>query len=165
MVSQDESRLELRSSDKRCILPDHLWHIVCCENICVKCVESGSNADRSGVGLPKINRDLRIVVYQQACDIFETGIAVHLKVERSGVVTVRISFLYFRGQQAHAVALLCREDLDHKSFGNCSYHNLEAVVSLALSNMSSLSHTEIVHESWLLEDCATTLLTKAQELR
>lgn len=165
MVSQDESRLELRSSDKRCILPDHLWHIVCCEDICVKCVESGSNTDRSGVGLPKINRDLRIVVYQQACDIFETGVTVHLKVKRSGVVTAPVSFFFFQETQAHTVALSCQEDLDRKPSGSCSYHNLEVVVSLALGNIFLLSHTEIIHESWLLEDCATTLLTKAQELR
>lgn len=104
MMSQNETRLELRSSDNGGVLPsnsqlrvfsqsatclpDHPWHIVGSEDPCIEGVEACSNTDSMGIILSKIDSNLGVVIHHDTCDILPIRSAVHLQKERCRVVPV-----------------------------------------------------------------------------
>lgn len=104
MMSQNETRLELRSSDNGGVLPsnsqqrrfsllaidlpNHPWHIVGRENPCVEGVEPCSNTDRMRVILSKVDGNLGVVIHHDTRDILSIRSAVHLQKERCRMVPV-----------------------------------------------------------------------------
>src|SRR6478735_8193670 len=73
--------------------PNHSWHVISRQDVCVKCVETSGDAYDIRIILAEIDRNLRIVVYHHACNVLVCWSSVHFQVKWRRLITMPLAFV------------------------------------------------------------------------